>query len=322
MSSAFADTKPFVQVRGADVSAGGGVEGNPGTPSYNCLDNYQSPGADPKTGGILTFNRAPNGSSSQYGAFALGLMEGNGTTNDFGFATRGNNQLSFANSNSGLGTNWGGLFGARSCTPNYFGKAPAAATGFALSDLTSGALVFKKSNGPITIADGNAAHGGTITIPAGVDKSIFIDGNLYITDNIVYAPHGTVGEIPKLAIVVKGDIFVDNDVTTLEGFYVAQPRSSTADDGGKFWSCSINGFVAPTAPELRSCNNPLTINGALAAAKVHLLRISGDAMTGAGPTAEIFNYDADMVLGGGFFNDGSRQNEVKFDSVISLPPIF
>lgn len=318
----FADTKPYFTANGADVSAGGGTD--PG-----CA-NYQSPTADQREGGILAFNRSLNGARAQYGAMSLGLIEGRGNpANDFGFASqRGSapsgNGLSFANSGQGaFANNWGGLFGSSMCTPDYYGKLSS------LSGVVSRNLATVNANDMNTLTGRVFSYtppGGTLTIntgtvPVDADKSFFVDGNVYITNNIAYAGGYNASNVPKLAIVARGNIYVAPGVTNITGFYIAQ--LDTSNNRGEFWSCRVNVGSAPTPDELRNqCNQPLNVNGAVAAAKVHLLRTNSDAITGAGPAGETFNYTPEMVIGGGFFDDGTRQNSVQFDSLISLPPIF
>lgn len=316
---AVADTKPYFVANGADVSAGGGVQ--------TACNPYYQPSADQREGGILAFNRSLNGARAQYGALSLGLIEGRGNpANDFGFATqRGSapsgNGLTFANSGSAAFTNnWGGLFGAYMCTADYYDKRTSFSNLQTSSTFVPGHLsnAFKgysyssMPTGTLVISGG--------TIPPGVDKTLFVDGNVHITGNINYAGGYNASNVPKLAIVARGNIYVSQTVNTLTGFYVAQP--DTSNNRGEFWSCRTNAGSAPSPDELRNaCNQTLTINGAVASARVHLLRTNGDAITN-GPPAEIFNYTPEMVIGGGFFDDGTRQNTVQFDSLISLPPIF
>lgn len=320
LKSANAQTKPFIRVNGADISAGGGSD-------PNCRGNYYSPASgDNREGGILTFTRGINGSGSQFGALSLGLIEGTGVSSnaDKGFASQlarsGSNQLSFANSgNPAFGSiNWGGLFNSTFCSPDYYSKSSTFTTNrnlsnFNVADYSGPELGLVYNPGPILTMSGGV-------IPASKDKTVFVNGNVYITSNITYAGYSTVNEIPKFALVARGNIYVAPGVTQLDGFYVAQPNGGA---GGEFVSCAVAPPALPTPPELRNpCgNNRLVVNGAVSASKVHLLRTIGDGITG-GVSAEEFNYTAAMVIGGGFFNDGNQNNTVEFDSVISLPPIF
>ena len=99
--------------------------------------------------------------------------------------------------------------------------------------------------------------------------NLFVEGNLVIQNNIIYAGAGSwrsADVIPRLQIVVRGNIFIDKSVTQLDGVYVAQ--------GGTIYTCTngaggvVNGLYA-------DCNTQLTVNGALVASRIKWLRTFG-----------------------------------------------
>jgi len=353
-SIAYADTYPYLKSTNGDLSAGGwfGADCNQAT-NPNFQDAFYTGGgiSDNSAGGIYTYAQLSGsyqGSSSQYAAYAQGLIDKGSAPNGFFSgsvnAVAVNNTLSFANVynlpsppapggyTSGI---WGGsAHDVTQCIPDYYTlKQPSSVTVLTgpLSPSASGAYT---ADG--TGANAYALNTSALTIPAGVNISIFVNGNVYIGGNITYAAHDTTN-IPRLAIVAKGDIFVDgNNVTRLDGLYIAQPDNSKFNDAthavvtdnkqGVFYSC--HGQAASQTIDsgflIGNCQKPLTINGAVIAKEVNLLRISGD-ITGA--PAETFNYSSDMVLAGPFFpgsssGSSSANGTPVFARITSLPPVF
>jgi hypothetical protein len=355
VATAYADTYPYLKVTNGDLSAGGWF----GPDCYkatdpNFQDAYYSAGGitDNSAGGIYTYASnagSYRGSSSQYAAYAQGIIDNGSAPNGFYSGSVNtvsvNNTLSFANVynlpsppmpagyTSGI---WGGsLHEAAQCIPDYFTvKQPSSTTA-----LTS-PLSASPASGAYT-ADGTGSNAfalntSALTIAAGANISIFVNGNVYIGGNITYAAHDTTN-IPRLAIVAKGDIFVDgNNVTNLDGLYIAQPDSSKFNDStnaivsdntqGVFYSChgQAAGQTIDSGFLIGNCQKPLVVNGAVIAKQVNLLRISGDI---SGAPAETFNYSSDMVLGGPFFPGSSSGGSSVtgtpvFDRIISLPPVF
>lgn len=338
---ALADARPYFKVFDGDVFAGGWfnagqVACNPGSP------NYQAPslsaGTDYYKGGVMAYaNQSGSGAGTQYGAFSLGLIEGKGGSGEaYGFLSAGvtTNRLSFANYSllSGKlasGKYWGGFFEGTTrqshCVPDYFStkqNSPTAINSVTdISGMSDGQylvdhieLVPVQSNNPI---------------PANKHITIFVDGSVYIASNITYAERSTytADTVPKFALVVRGNIYVAPTVGRLDGLYIAQPSA----DGtrGEAWTCHAGNTAAPTDTYISStCRTKLTINGALVARKVNLLRVNGDAATatvgedaGSGNIAEVFNFTPEMLIGGPFFNQSSN-NGFKIQSITNLPPIF
>jgi hypothetical protein len=311
VSAAFADTKPYFVTQYGGPFAGGAFKDASGS----CSANYQTPygGGTPDyyQGAIMSYGTvggSRQGAHSGLDAFALGKIEGNGAT-QYGFysGNSGTGALSFSNVNAGSPTIsdfWGGnLEGQASgahCIPNYYDN---------FIDM-AGATKYGSSR---TIV----ANGSTKTVSAGSKEIIFVEGNAYIGGNIQYAAH-TMDNIPKFALVVKGNIYIGPGVTRMDGWYIAQPNGSSE---GEIWTCH-DGAAKPTDQWMRTnCGTNLTVNGALTAAHVYLGRIAGNL---GGASAETVNFSSEMVLGGEFF-EGSNAEEGStgaIQSLVNLPPIF
>jgi len=355
---ASADQRPYFKTFGSDILTGGWYASS-GTCDTSGSSNYVDPlaaGGNDYSGGIQAFAKssgsaAAGGSSSQFAAFALGLIEGNSASN-YGFYSGGvsaganYNSLTFADS-----PNWGGKFQGTvrqsHCIPDYYSKKPASTSGLGagLSNATaSGAYSLSTTGSSIELTDPAA---GDITIPAGTQISIYVDGNIYINHNIQYQLTNA-DQVPKLTIVARGSIYIEPSVSRLDGLYIAQPSSGDpnvgVDDNGSIWTCHPFGTtdVLYTFPTQFCQTTPLVMkNGALIAKQVVLLRIKGDVNAAAASTSEdslsnaytstniseIINYSPAMVIGGPFFgtaSSGSASSNglLRRDSVVSLPPIF
>ena len=326
--------KPYFKVYGGSVFSGGGF--NTSASGATCSTNYQysAPGSASTAGGVYTYAKSASnnygGASSQYDAYALGSIDGN-SGNAYGFYTSSvsapttQNVLTFANTAT---TAWGGYFDGSvpqtQCIPDYYDLyAPNAATpGFNFSTGTSSGL-YKVSGNPYHLNNGN------VQIQSGNNITIFVTGSVYIDKNITYN-YDKDTNMPKFALVVKGNIYVDPSVTQLDGLYVAQPTSANATDG-VLWTCHDNSTnTAPISVWFsQNCGSKLTINGAVAARQINFMRVNGDVASGAaisneasssGNISEVINYTPAMIVGGGFFDQAP--SSYKVESVTSLPPVF
>ncbi|MBI2285773.1 hypothetical protein HYU82_03045 [Candidatus Saccharibacteria bacterium] len=322
LSTAFADTKPYFRTLNGGPFTGGWF--NSGTNPCEGA-NYQRPTFSPSLGNkyrgaIMAWSNPGTprgtGASSSLDAFATGLIEGKGSPDFYGFYSgiSGTGPLSFANVNSfGTGDFWGGIFeGAvlnnAHCIPDYYGTKQTNIVG----GWTAGNY---SMTGQRTWSGGNMPGG---TIPAGNTLIIFASGTVNITGNIIYALNNLTN-VPKFALVVRGDIRISSSVTRLDGWYIAQPSGTS---NGVIWTCN-NGTATITDTFIRTtpgCSSNLTINGALTAKQVNLSRISGNLGSGS---AENINFSPEMILGGPFFEGGPSSNSSGvIQSLISLPPVF
>ena len=337
---AAADTRPYFKAYGADTFSGGGFNSgpsscNPSDSSYQAPD-YSGP-SNLYKGGVMGFgtydanSQKAKGAGSEFGALALGIIEGSsGAGEPYGFSTgtTGYNKTSFANKSTITANNfWGGFLEGTvrqtHCIPDYFGtKQSSPQTIVSANDvaaLNTGQYLINGSG--IT----NVAAASPIA--AGKKITLFVSGNVFISSNITYGVHN-VDNVPKFTLVVKGNIYIANDVGQLDGLYIGQPSTDPAASG-IIWTCHTNSNDPPTDVYVSAaCRNKLTVNGAFIAKKVNLVRTNGDVNSAApgeaassGNIAEVFNFTPEMVIGGGFFNDAGASSG-KIQSLISLPPVF
>lgn len=372
-----ADTtaRPYLKTYGSDVMTGGWFN-NGNACSTDSGSNYQSPNynskADSRNGGILTYSKSSGtsagGDSSQYAAYSAGDIDGPGST-IYGFYSAGAQAaaggsgstpvkaLTFANTGAlSFGGDFEGSIPQSNCVPDYYSKMPAGAlppVNNLDSVLGRGSGIYSDSAGAgsvFTLTDG--AGGKDFWIEPGERITIYIKGNVYIDGNIKYRPTATVDSVPKFALIVKGSIYIDKDVTELDGMYVAQPTSTatvTSDDG-LIWTCHPNNTAVLDYTYPPTCTQPLVVNGALIAKQINFLRVRGN-ITGASTNedkmtsgncgyavlngtavsdascaniSEIVNYTPATIMGGSFFNDSTTATTggLPIDGIISLPPVF
>jgi len=360
-------SKAYFKSFGADVMSGGWFVSN-GSCDTSTTSNYQDPSfsnasigyaADNRTGGILTYaqynianNYSTGGASSQYAAFANGSIEGSTpSTNSWGFysagaqAASGNTlktALTFANTGI-TSAYWGGQYegGVRqgNCIPDYYSKVPTNPPPPGLSSC-SGTLCSSTASGTYSASAGAGTTfsltNGAVNVAAGTKITIYVNGDVYIGDNITYTLDKE-NDVPKFALVVKGSIYIGSGVSQLDGLYIAQPADTTAQavqkDDGDIWTCHPNSVNTLLYTDVGQCTNKLTINGALIAKQVNFTRTKGDVgsastsedtLPGAQSSSnigEVINYTPAMEIGGPFFNQ-SPPTSLPIDSLISLPPIF
>jgi hypothetical protein len=131
--------------------------------------------------------------------------------------------------------------------------------------------------------------------------------------------------MPLFQLVVRGNIYISESVTQLDGIYIAQPTSAT---NGNIYTCaSASGVPVATNDTAiyTRCSNTLTVNGAFIAREVQFLRTRGTLsqsspaeLSTSGNIAEVFNFSpatwiqqppvpTDMLEG--------------YDAITSLPPV-
>lgn len=325
----FADSKPFFISQNGSIFAGGGFEPNcvAGTPPYQA-PNYTND-TDRYNGGILAFANvggSRDGAHSNLDAMALGLIEGGGSDRGFYSGRSGQSDLSLANVDSAAypqgAAYWGGMLDGSDtrrnhCIPDYYSTKRVG------TQQNRNNINLSENDGQYQITQAlTTFNGGTVNNDAdGKKLTYFIDGDLYIRGDIDY-PSYTEAQVPKLAIVVKGNIFVDPGVRNLDGWYIAQPDGGNE---GAFWTCHDGNpsNAQPVDTWVRSnCDNPLMVNGAVTARQVNLLRVNSQAgRTIPSTPAETFTYTPAMVIGGPFFNQPPSVGD-GIQSLISLPPVF
>ncbi|MBA2278908.1 hypothetical protein H0V99_00480 [Candidatus Saccharibacteria bacterium] len=192
---------------------------------------------------------------------------------------------------------------------------------------------------------GNWSPSG-FTIPKGAQVAVYVDGDAYIGGNITLdpSPRTSRKEIPYFALIVRGNIYIDNNVTQIDGLYVAQPNGAS---GGRIYTCfPVNPLGNKyTLSELyNNCQTQLSINGALLADKVRFLRVfmslkdatfnelpnfangSGIFRPRINNAAEIINYTPEMYLADRPFKlpdeTAGDTDASRYDAITGLPPIY
>jgi hypothetical protein len=304
--------KPYVRVYGGDVSAGNGFATTPDT----CTTNPQ--------GAVVGWNNEGpsfSGAGAQFATYAMKQI--------FDFATALGNTggaqagsgLAFANKTPSGGT-FGGTFGALPCASNFF--ATKGTTTPAASPINVGGLATNTYTG--TAPAGQAVQiGGNL---GGSQKVVvYVDGDVLITGDIKFPGSWTTANPPYFQLIVRGNIYISQNVKQLDGIYSAQPNGAA---GGIIYTCANTGLpataVAPAGGgAFTSCKNQLIVNGSFVARQVQFLRVNGTLRQSAANepgnatshAAEIFNYSPAlwMTMPPGI----TTTND--YDSVTSLPPI-
>jgi hypothetical protein len=278
--------KPYFQVFNGDVDATGIFP--------NLAAGIACPVTGALTGGILAFNNGAasnyTGSGSNLAAFARGTIDQFITGN-----THAGNRpryLSFANT-----AGYGGGFSQQHCMPSGvvddFNRARSG------------------SAGPVTITQGDITS---------TDYTRYVNGDVYISSSLTYAAAGagtfTVDTIPRFKIVATGNIYIRNDVAQIDGEYAA---------AGKIYTCAITGGAGLTVNNSMgdACKaQRLTVNGALIASEIKLLRSIGTVglLSGA---AETINFSPESWLkelrnvSGG----PTTSTTTEYDSITNMPPV-
>ncbi len=308
--------RPFVSFYGGDVSAGAAY--GPVAGPFTCNTAR----------GIATFNRSSGGylgSGVEFAAQAAGNISGFSSSRGVGANPK---RLSFTNTDGNA--TFGGGFGCARSIPNYF--SATAGQSFQNRPVLNLASITASGNYFFTNPAGVRVWG---TLPQGVRANIYIRGNVFVEDNITYATGpggnwGAITDIPALRLYTEGDIHINRTVTTMYGFYFAQPVNAAT--GGQIYTCSsAPGAQVSVANMFADCNTKLTVRGGFTAKKVNLLRSrlslrNGTAATESTSTgssaAEVFVYAPEAFLVGPesiTTNGGSDDPGIQYIS--SLQPV-
>lgn len=312
---------PSFQTLNADTVVGGGF-------GSSCA---------PKDSGIFAYMKSSStidGSGSQLGSFASGDIKGfRSAISNSAYKTLGRG-LTFGGSSSGLSglsPSIGGNYASVSCMKDYF-------TDTQYSDSTK--LVSPATNfGDSTHNNKQVTYTGDKTISGlanyGNKTTYYVDGNVYIAGNITYAnPAGwaNASAIPNFTLVVKGNIYIDNSVTQLDGVYIAQPDGNS---GGTIYTCAggsgvtydesgiKDNCVGTNYGQTTTSTSTLTFNGVVIANKLVLARVLGDVLSTSPATntpAEIFNYSPEVILSPPLFRTANGADAGN-DDIGILPPI-
>ena len=293
--------KPYVSVGIGDVTAGAPIMDKDGVCSAQA------------TSGIAGWNSNQpgySGAGGKFGVTALGIIVGFASGQSTASSGTGLSFANTANNNPSSGQ-FGGQFG-------------------------SGGSCWQPPTENVVTEAASTLNGKTVA--TGTHQTIHFTGDLYITDNVIYAEGwGSLRDIPSLVIYVDGNIYIDANVTRLDGTYMARPTSATT--GGQIYTCATSAApIDTTSPSYFStCGKQLVVNGSLIAQKVHLLRTCGtlqqavgnEPVTTSGGTdlltcgtgshaAEVINNGPSDWMGRANMNSLAGD---KWDSIVSLPPV-
>jgi hypothetical protein len=295
---------PYLRIYGGDISAGNGFTTSPGA----CTPNTGS--------AIVSWNKgaggAYGGAGVQYAAAALNIITNFSTTlGNGGGSAPVPNGLAFTNNTATPGS-----FGSLPCVKDFYG--------------TGSSNVLPSTN--LTSLGGQNTYGaiGPIAISGNINPNqrtvIYVNGDVLINGNISFPGGWSVASMPMFELVAKGNIYISNAVTQLDGVFVAQPNGAA---GGTIYTCAHPALpgVGYTADDTLSgnCHNGLTINGAFVAKQVQFLRTRGTLYqsNAAEPStsaniAEVFRFSPALWMA----QPPNQTNGVlEYDAIASLPPI-
>lgn len=284
---------PYVHFQGNDVWAGGGFPAV--TPACNTASRITTSAHALRDGSVA-------GGAVEYGAFALGRIV------NFGSAGRAivnpaaalGKMLTFTNVNNAA---LGNYAAPQHCINDYistYSGTPITSLGSTV-DVNRGSGTWQL-NGPVTFR-GN--------VPNSAKQVYLVNGDVTIDDNIRYSnSYGNGGEIPSLVIIATGNILVRDNVDDVAGLFVTR---------GTFNTCSNapGGNLSVTG----TCNKQLTVNGAVIAGSLTLLRTygaDGNNDNDRKRPAEIFNFNAEMYLQNAL--NGSSSSTLRTVDEKDLPP--
>jgi hypothetical protein len=337
--------RPYVRAYGGDVAAGGGFE-NIGQDSCGNTDSRISTYLRP----LAEQNPASNksGSGSQLAAMALGNISGFTSASMRTADPLLSRGLTFGHDNSpiagfddSLSPQLGGnMSGNGWCVPDFF-----QSTQFPDGDTKDVSASTGAINVGSGLADGHQTvrniDGSKLTLTSSGlynrKHTVYVDGDVFIRDNIMYNTNYAAGTsaIPSFTLVVRGNIYVENDVTQLDGLYIAQPRDGSPNSG-RIYTCanaagnaildggglfSLCGAPNPTNPPR------LTVNGAFIAQRVILNRTGltlRNSTFREGPAdskaAEIFSFNPEIYLSPPVFRPNSTPTSGDYDYISVLAP--
>jgi hypothetical protein len=352
-------TKPYFRIYGNDAMAGG-YFADAASPTectggpVDSLATFQGFNAAGDGGGANPTGNYLRGAGSQHALFALGQINSVASSanrnflanaTNLGGNTRWPTRQTFANyGTTNYSPNFGGSGGISRCIPDFYSRSSSVAKTTDIYDLKVGNVNTTLHASPTANQLVNI-NGADITVP-GLNQTVYIDGDAKIADgaNIIYNDSVLDGfnDVPNLTIVVKGDLYIDDDTTRLDGTYIVQPYwDGSTWKGGRLITCyesagagrPFNNNELPT-----NCNKKLEINGAVISQEIILLRTNGNYSSNPdNPTnpggilnnvetprsnniAEVFNFSPEIYLNPANFTTSSSTG--KYDAINVLPPTF
>jgi len=283
---------PYVHFQGNDVWAGGAF------PEVSAACNA---GSKITTNAHALSDGSVAGGAVEYGAFALGKITNFGSAGRpiINPAAAAGKMLTFTNVNS---SNLGFYAAAQHCINSYV----STYSGTPITSLGANVSVNRPSgtwqlNGPVTF-NGN--------VPNGSQQIYLVNGDVTIDGNIRYSnSYGNPSEIPSLVIIATGSILVRDNVDDIAGLFVSRNTFNTCSNAPS-GNLSVN-----------NCNRQFTVNGAVIAGSLTLLRTfgaDGNNDNDRKRPAEIFNFNAEMYIRSAL--NGSGSNTLRTVDEKDLPP--
>jgi hypothetical protein len=156
--------------------------------------------------------------------------------------------------------------------------APSGPTG------TPNAHVYDDGHGDTKLTiNGGTLSGSATAGQSGQNISVYVNGDVYISNNITYGTPANgypawadAGAVPSFTLHATGNIYISRNVTSLAGVYIAQKNSGEANSG-RIYTCAATGtnFAPMQSQSLYSCNNQLVVSGSFVADQVNLMRTYG-----------------------------------------------
>ncbi len=315
-------TKPYVKAYGADVWAGSSIGG------AACNVNASVYGFARGAGTTST------GASAQFGVTALININEFYSSSMRNAANIPEKGTTFSNQ---VAPTYGGNFGGACHTvTDYF-----TATRDPLVPETIG--IWPGNGTPGNSGKRRYVQVGGVdmvsnNIKKGDQVALYVDGDVFIGGDITYANGGINSDtdLPFFAMIVRGSIYIGPGVRQIDGLYVAQPNGAA---GGKIYTCAPSrGSLYPVSGAgnlYNSCQNQLSVNGALIANQVKLLRTfkslkdsasyeSPNFGNGAGTNAaEVINFTPELYIAPSPLLDPlNNTTSGTYDSITGLPPVF
>jgi len=317
-----------MRIYGGDVVAGSQF----GTPCVvnatdSNLQGYNRLVTSPSNGYI--------GAGTQYAGFANGTVVGFASMmlNDAVGATAKPWNRIFSNTSAST-SNYGGSFAEKVCTTDFWDdKASVLVGNGAASSVDVGTLgtvgtpkQYYYTAPTVTLNPAAASQ-----VPNGTKITLYFEHDVVIANNITTSSNwASLTDIPSFKIVAKGNIYIRPAVNSLDGTYVAMPSNPATPTDGRIVTCAPTNSTAVPAVALvtgaGACVSKLTINGAFVAQKVNFYRTKGTLRTApvlpselssSNNLAEVFQFNAEFYM---VKPAAEEKSDIKYDSVVSLPP--
>ncbi|MDB5183060.1 MAG: exported protein of unknown function [Candidatus Saccharibacteria bacterium] len=362
LSSVKISTFPYFKTYGEDVVTGNGFDTTSAAPTCPATPgNIYAYAQKDTPAGVFSSNY--KGAGAQNGAMTRGSILGFFTAANRTAVNTPPKSLTFANTAPVSTDEFGGNYGAGTpCITDYFSDPALSPVNGGTRDpgLTSVNGKEKPWTGVLAGGSGKYRYLATantnitgISVPVGQQLAIYVDGDLTISGDITFASGASLPtDLPNLAVIVRGNIFITPNVKRIDGLYVAQPKVGQEASKGRVYTCALP-FAQVAAVNLATTcgtgSQPLAINGSLVAQQVKLLRAvnslkdstysnvlpageipnfaDGSSTAGGANTkaAEVINYTPEMYLAPSALKDPGLaciNTNCNYDSIFSLPPVY